>query len=89
MGADRGQPERARLLDEYSEYAVPTRKLTDRPMRRLVDASREEPLERIAPLVKNAQRSVLRAGQRPRRFENAVEDDFEVEFCDKRTADLE
>jgi len=70
--ADVVQAQRVRIADQHAEDAAPAREVADRPVRGLVDARGEEPLELGALLVEHADGRVARARELARHLEQAV-----------------
>jgi hypothetical protein len=89
MGADVGEPQRLRVADQDPEEPAPVRQVADRPVGLLVDALRDELLERLAPLVEHADRGVASGGDLLGDVEQAVEEDVRVELGEQRTSDVQ
>ena len=73
MRAHVAQAQRARVVDQHAQDAAAAGQVTDRAMRLLVDPTRQEPLELLAPVVEHSDRGVAGVGQLLRDIEQAVE----------------
>ncbi len=89
MTADIVDPQWPRVGDQDPEHPSATRKFSDRPVGLLVDAERDEALERLAVLVENADRRVPGAGQLPPGLEDALEHHVQLELRHERAADIQ
>ena len=89
MGADVGQAQRPRVLDERAEHAVTARQVADDRLRLAIDPRGQEALEPLAAVVEDAERRVAGAGDLARHLEHALEQRVEVELGDHAAPDLD
>jgi hypothetical protein len=89
MLADRGQPQRLRIVDQHAQHATPARQIPDRLLRRLIDAGRQEALELLPTLVEDPQRRIARPGQLARPIEHPVEHQLQIEILDQAAPQLQ
>ena len=78
------QPQRVCVTDQDAQNAAPMWQLPDRGMRGGVDARRQEPFERLARPVDDAERRVARAGDLGRRLDDALQQRIERELRAER-----
>jgi hypothetical protein len=89
MTAHIGETQRLRVGDQNAEHSAAVGQVSDRPVGLVVDANGEEPLEPRATLVEHAERGVLRARELTGGLKHTFQNDFEVEFRDEITSDVE
>ena len=78
------EPERPRVPNQGAQDASATRQLADRPVRLVVDAVCDEPLELGPAGVDHAERGVPRPGQRRSGFGHMLKHSVERKFRSER-----
>ena len=82
MVTDVGHPEWLGVADQQAEHPSPARQRADRAVRDRIDPGGDEVGERLARVVEDPDRRVVRARQLPRDLQQALEHPFELALGD-------
>ena len=84
-----GEPQGLGILNQHAKHTPATRKIADRPVRRVVDAEREKPFELGSGFVQHAQRGISRPGDFTCLVEDPLQHGLGVVLGHQLPADLQ